>query len=232
MKSNFTLYDDIGEDPIEQLNDFDCEDQGLEHEFLQQDGFEVCMTCGETRDDDYYGDEDMYSFKTAISSILSDYEPKSYKQIVWDNVSIPKIPEMSNVTLYIRKKAFNKLRKIALDAYLYKGTETSAILFGKENVVYKVKKFKAIHESAGLVSSDEEGLVKALGKKNFIGFFHSHVYESAHPSNTDKDCLSGWKAYKDPIRVFSLIGCPPHFKQRAWSMNDKFEFVEHHMVVL
>jgi len=234
MKSNFILYDDTGEDPIEKYESeiFDCEDQGMEHDFMQQDGFEVCVTCGEVKEDGE-DDESLYTFNSwVMEALTTPLEPNKPIRGWWGVPCVTKIPQRSKVRVFIKKKAFNKLRKIAMDAFLYKGTETSAILFGKGNEIHKVKKFNANYESPGLVSSNSTELLKALSKKKFIGFFHSHTFGSSSPSSTDVDCLSGWKAYKEPHSVFSLIGCPPHFKQRAWSMNDKFEMVEHDIVVI
>ena len=99
-------------------------------------------------------------------------------------------------------------------------------------MIKKVKRFDAELQTSGIVSGSEEEVIKTLTKKNFIGFFHSHLFHSSVPSALDKECLSGWKALKSPIPVFSLIGCMPHFKMRCWSMNEKWEIQENVLEVV
>lgn len=228
------LEEDVGEDPIEKY-DFDCSVQGLDHDWIQADGgFEVCVTCGlckEEIDDEIYTvdtkeNEELKDTYRAILPLLYDGASEN----TWLNSFVSKI-ERSEIIVKIKKKAFNKLRKIAFEAFLYKGTETSAVLYGKNNTITKVKKYDAI-ESGGLVTSNGSDILKVLTQKNFIGFFHSHVFESATPSGTDKNCLSGWASLRDPKPVYSFIGCPPYFKQRVWSMDNDLKIQEHDLKII
>ena len=238
MKELYYFPEDIGEDPIEnEINE--CDILGLEHELIKidEDGTQFCSICHEVFP--LEDDEDMSECYTAeewevLSRQYYGY-PKTQHEDTLDAFkhsiyAALKPLEMSNVTVYIKKKAFDKLRQIAMNVYLYKSAEAAAVLYGKNNVIKRVKKYNGF-ESAGLVSSKAEDVVKTMNHKRFMGFFHSHLFGSASPSGIDKNTLSGWTCYCTKP-VYSLIGATPFFKQRAWSMNDKLEMIEHPLEIL
>lgn len=152
----------------------------------------------------------------------------------WEGVYLaPRVKKSSRI-IKIKKKAFQKLRKIADEQDLYYGFECAGFLYGKNDVITKVKKYECF-ASAGLVSGNPLDVFKQMQKKNYIGLFHSHLFSSSSPSGTDTNVLCGWTSYanmvgkKEPIMI---IARAPRWKISGWSMNAKFELFENTIIII
>ena len=226
---------DVGNDPIEKYH---C----LHDENVLVDGVEVCTGCGlpmEIINEMDISEEELYVLDKKHNRRSTEEENEEILE--WANMLIEqqidgrsivvKQMKMSDVVVKIKKRQFNLLRTLGFNGYLYKGVESCAILYGKKGIITKVKRYDAI-QSAGLVTSNITDIMKVLHKKNFMGVFHSHLFESSTPSIVDTESLSGWKAARMPKPVFSLIGSMPHFKMRCWSMDEDFKIQEHPLEVI
>jgi len=141
-----------------------------------------------------------------------------------------------NRVVYITSKAFDMLRQIATDECVYRGAECAAFLYGKNQRISKVKQYVA-HGSAGLITGNAIDMMKEIQKKNFIGIFHSHLFNSSSPSGTDRNSLNSWCVYTREIvgrkiMPVSLIGAFPLFKQSAYSMDDGLNMVQIKLIVV
>ena len=107
---------------------------------------------------------------------------RTQKKLYWyggDYVSPP--AKKSTRVLRITKKAFQQIRKIADEQDLYYGFECAGFLYGKKDIITKVKKYNCF-ASAGLVSGNPMDVYKQSLKKKYIGLFHSHLFNSSSPS--------------------------------------------------
>ena len=151
---------------------------------------------------------------------------------MWQSYSI----KMSTREVYITKKAFDMLRQIATDEYVYHGAEAAAFLYGKNNIINNVKQYDAIG-TAGLVTGNAIDVMEQIQKKKFMGIFHSHLFNSSNPSGTDRDSLNSWCVYAKEIvgktvMPVSLIGAFPLFKQSAYSMDDALNMIQIRLIVI
>lgn len=232
----YDFEDFIEEDPIKKY--------GCTHDdIVFVDGVEICRECGiptDILDEEDLSTEELYVLHK-LHNTEPDFVDEDEELLWWANAPYRAkfegekfaiyVPKTSDVIVYIKKKQFDLLRTLAFNGYLYRNVESCAILYGKNNTITKVKRYDAIQTQA-LVTSNITDIMKFLTKKNFIGVFHSHLFEGASPSSVDKDSLSGWTAARAPLPVYSLIGCLPHFKMKCWSMDKDFNIQSHILEVI
>lgn len=168
-----------------------------------------------------------------LPELTSEMKSTPRKQLTFGSFKSYSI-QKTGEPVYITEKAFNQLREIAWRELLHRNAEAAAFVYGKKGVITKAKQYLC-KGSPGLVSGNAMDVVKQMQKKGFMGVFHSHTFNSASPSGTDRECLNGWTNYarefgiKDPL---SLIGCLPYFKQRCYSLNEKLDMQEHEVIIL
>jgi len=142
--------------------------------------------------------------------------------------------ELSPRLIKITKKSFHELRRIADEQDLYYGFECAGFLYGKRDVIKKVKKYNC-SASPGLVSGNPIDVFNQAKRKDYIGLFHSHLFNSSSMSGIDVDVLAGWTSYAnmcnkpEPIMI---IARSPRWKMKAWSMNAEFKRFENRLVII
>ena len=159
--------------------------------------------------------------------------PKKVKQD-WYGYTFPKTTPIAKRVIKITKKAFNKIRAIADDQDLYRNAEVAGFMYGKNDVITKVKKYDCT-ASWGLVTGNPIDVFNQAKKKKYIGLFHSHLFDSSSPSGTDKEVLCGWTAYSDMVErlpPIMIITRSPRWKMRAYSMNKKFKLFENNLIII
>lgn len=199
------------------------------------------------QDEDEWDDENLAKFVNKVikheeQSVISDYLPhkrkkkkKKHKKSFYDGyyqgwTSTPLSPRIIKIT----KKAFNKIREIADEQDLYISAECAGFLYGKNDVITKVKKYNC-SASAGLVTGNPIDVFNQAKRKDYIGLFHSHLFNSSSMSGTDREVLTGWTSYSnmcnrpEPIMIITRS---PRWKMKAWSMNEKFKAFENTLVII
>lgn len=196
------------------------------------------------QNEDELEDEKLAKFVNKVikheeQSVIGDYwdnfqhkgKKKKHKGIRgWSDYTISLSPRIIKIT----KKAFHKIREIADKQDLYISAECAGFLYGKNDVITKVNKYNCT-ASAGLVTGNPIDVFNQAKKKNYIGLFHSHLFNSSSMSGTDTDVLTGWTSYSnmchrpEPIMI---IARSPRWKMRAWSMNEKFEAFENTLIIV
>ena len=195
--------------------------------------------------DDDFDEEKFQSFVNAVIKRDTGVEVETHtpkkrkrkrkrKEEWWENVFVPPVIKKSSRIIKITKKAFQKLRKIADEQDLYFGFECAGFLYGKNDVITKVKKYDCF-ASAGLVSGNPLDVFKQMQKKKYIGLFHSHLFGSSSMSGTDNNVLCGWTSYANMVNKpapIMIIARAPRWKLKGWSMNAKFKVFENTIIVV
>ena len=93
-----------------------------------------------------------------------------------------------------------------------KPNESSAILFGKKNIVAEIFLTKNIEESPINFTISNEQLIEGYKiaeekKMDVVGIFHSHPNSEAYPSNTDKKFM-----HSNPVAWIIYSGINQDFK--------------------
>ena len=152
----------------------------------------------------------------------------------WESIyAVPVIKKSSRI-IKITKKAFKKLRTIADEQDLYYGYECAGFLYGKNDVITKVRKYDC-SASPGLVTGNPLDVFKQMQKKKYIGLFHSHLFGSSSPSGTDTNVLCGWTSYAVMVNKpapIMIIARAPRWKVKGWSMNAKFKLFENTIIIV
>jgi len=215
-------FDDLSDEEVEVLRKkYEYEDDRSYYDALGS-------ICDELDEGAFYDLTDMYLPEEITSEMEALYKPRRKLKTMDSWLSKAQPIKTSKNDVYITEKAFNQLRQIAWREYLHRNAESAAFVYGKNGVITKAKQYLC-KGSPGLVSGNALDIIKQMQKRGFMGVFHSHVFSSAAPSGTDKECLNGWTTYArnfgcdDPI---SLIGCLPYFKQRAYSLDEKLVMQE------
>ncbi len=142
--------------------------------------------------------------------------------------------QMSKRVIKITKKAFHKIRQIAEEQDLYLSAECAGFLYGKNDIITKVKKYVCT-ASAGLVTGNPMDVFNQAKKKKYMGLFHSHLFNSSSMSGTDKEVLVGWTSYSNMCKrpePIMIIARSPRWKMKAWSMNKELQTLENELVVI
>jgi len=159
--------------------------------------------------------------------------PRKVKQD-WYGYTFPVATPIAKRIIKITKKAFNKIREIADEQDLFKSAEVAGFLYGKKNIITKVKKYDC-SASWGLVTGNPIDVFNQSKKKKYMGLFHSHLFDSSSPSGTDKEVLCGWTAYANMVEKpepIMIITRSPRWKMKAFTMNKKFKLYENTLIII
>ena len=179
-------------------------------------------------------EEDVVEFWNNKALKEKKHKRKKKKHKGWsgyyDYSTLPLSPRIIKIT----KKAFHKIREIADEQDLYISAECAGFLYGKNNVITKVKKYNC-SASAGLVTGNPIDVFNQAKRKDYIGLFHSHLFNSSSMSGTDREVLTGWTSYSNMCRrpePIMIITRSPRWKMKAWSMNEKFKAFENSLIII
>jgi hypothetical protein len=195
-------------------------------------------------DEDEFDEQKLKKFVNHViqkdqQRVLSDYweeQPKRKKKGrkkknygLYD-YGMPVSPRIIKIT----KKAFYKLREIADEQDLFLSAECAGFLYGKKDTITKVKKYDC-SASAGLVTGNPIDVFNQAKRKDYIGLFHSHLFNSSSMSGTDREVLAGWTSYSNmcnKTEPIMIIARSPRWKIKAWSMNSDFKSFENRLVFI